>query len=246
VTDKFFGFFRLLDACVQSGCPVCRLVEDDGRRYLDALVYEQVNDPDTRRRIRGAWGFCNWHTWMLAETPNAPSGAAILYEDLVRSALDRLRRLRDRPVMFHVRRLRRMFALRRRPTIVELHRRRSACPACASGVEGERRYLSTLTLFVDDPQLAGAYAKSDGLCVPHQLAAVDLSPGTAELARLLDLTIRKWDALRGDLEGFIGKHDYRNRVPFTEAEASSYRRAFEVVAGRRGVWGSRMEPRREA
>src|SRR5215472_2076532 len=54
VTDKFFGFFRLLDACAQSGCPACRLVEDDGRRYLDALVYEQVNDPGTRRCIRAA------------------------------------------------------------------------------------------------------------------------------------------------------------------------------------------------
>ena len=246
MTDKFFGFFRLLDACGQSGCPVCRLVEDDGRRYLDALVYEQVNDPETRRRIRGAWGFCNWHTWMLLDTPNAPSGAAILYEDLVRSALDRFRRLRDHPVTFHVRRLRRMFALRRRPTIVELHRHRGACPACTWVAEVERRYLSTLTLFVDDPQLAPAYAESDGLCVPHQLAAVDLSPNTAELGRLLDLTIQKWDALRRDLEGFIGKHDYRNRVPFTEAEASSYRRAFEVVAGRRGVWGPRMNSRGEA
>lgn len=63
MTGKFFGFFRLLDACAKSGCPACRLVEDDGRRYLDALVYEQVNDPDTRRCIRAAWGFCNWHTW---------------------------------------------------------------------------------------------------------------------------------------------------------------------------------------
>jgi len=101
VTDKFFGFFRLLDACALNGCPACRLVEDDGRRYLDALVYEQVNDPDTRRCIRAAWGFCNWHTWMLLEIPNAPSSAAILYGDLLRVVLDRLRRMRELLVIGH-------------------------------------------------------------------------------------------------------------------------------------------------
>ena len=243
MTDKFFGFFQLLDACAETGCPACRLVEDDGRRYLDSLVYEQVNDPDTRRRIRAAWGFCNWHTWMLLETANAPSGAAILYEDLVRVVLGRLQRMRDGTATFVTRALPRVFAPRRRPTIVELRRRRSICPACAWGAEAEHRYLITLTLFVDDPQLVRAYAKSDGLCVPHLVAAVDLSPGTTELGRLLDLTMPKWDALRRDLDGFICKHDYRNRIPFTEAEASSYRRAFEMVVGRRGVWGADLHGR---
>jgi len=56
----------------------------------------------------------------------------------------------------------------------------------------------------------------------------------------------KWDALRRDLEGFVGKHDYRNRVPFTDAEASSYRRAFEMMAGRQGAWGSDLHDREAA
>lgn len=246
VTEKFFGYFRLLDACARSGCPVCSLVEDDGRRYLGALLYEQVTDPDTRRRIRAAWGFCNWHTWMLLEVPNAASGAAILYEDLVRISLDRIRRMRDGTTTFDTRTWSRLLARRRRPTIVELRRRRRSCPACAWVSEAEVRYLATLTRFVDDPQLARAHASSDGLCAPHLLAAVELSSGTVELGRLLDLTMLKWNALRRDLEGFVGKHDYRNRVPFTDAEASSYRRAFEMMAGRQGVWGSDLHDREAA
>ena len=246
VTEKFFGYFRLLDACARSGCPVCSLVEDDGRRYLGALLYEQVTDPDTRRRIRAAWGFCNWHTWMLLEVPNAASGAAILYEDLVRISLDRIRRMRDGTTTFVTRTWSRLFARRRRPTIVELRRRRRSCPACAWVSEAEARYLATLTRFVDDPQLARAHASSDGLCAPHLLAAVELSSGTVELGRLLDLTMLKWNALRRDLEGFVGKHDYRNRVPFTDAEASSYRRAFEMMAGRQGAWGSDLHDREAA
>jgi hypothetical protein len=214
VTEKFSGYFRLLDACARSGCPVCWLVEADGRRYLEAL--------------------------------NAASGAAILYEDLVRVSLGRIRRMRDGTATFVTRALSRLFTRRRRPTLVELRRRRRACPACAWVAEAEVRYLATLTRFVDDPQLARAHAKSDGLCAPHLLAAVELSSGTAELGRLLDLTMLKWDALRRDLDGFVAKHDYRNRIPFTEAEATSYRRAFETVAGRRGVWGSDLHDREAA
>jgi hypothetical protein len=234
VTQKFLSYFRLVDACARAGCPVCASLEEDGRRYLEALVYEQVTDPDTRRRLRASWGLCNWHAWMLLEIPTAAGGAAILYEDLVRVALGRFRRLRDRVRPFGA--LARLCRRLRRPAIVELRRRRSVCPACAWCATAEPAYLSTLTRFVDDPPLAEAYAKSDGLCVPHLLAAMEWEPGTPAIARLLESTLSKWEALRRDLEGFVGKHDYRNRAPFTEAEASSYRRAFDLMAGRRGVW----------
>ena len=237
MTGKFIGYFRLIDACAQTGCPVCRVVEEDGRRHLDAILYEQVNDPDTRRRLRASWGFCNWHTWMLLEVPSAKSGAAIIHEDLVRGLLHRLRRLRDRPLggawalAWPLRR-------RRRPAIVELGRRRKACPVCAWCAEAETGYVLTLIRFIDDPQFARAYAKSEGICVPHILAAVNLGAGTPGLTHLTDRALGKWEELRKDLDRFVSKHDYRNAEPFTEAEASSYGRAFEALCGRRGLWGN--------
>jgi hypothetical protein len=238
VTRKFIGYFRLVDACVQTGCPVCRAVEEDGRRHLDAIMYEQVNDPHTRRGLGASWGFCNWHTWMLLEVPSAKSGAAIIHEDLLRGLLHRLGRLRDRVPSGPRKALARLFRRHRRPTIVELARRRKACPVCAWCAEAETGYLLTLLRFSDDPQFARAYAKSDGICVPHLLDAVALGAGTPGLSHLFDRTLGKWEELRKDLERFVSKHDYRNQEPFTEAEASSYRRAFEAVSGRRGVWGN--------
>jgi len=62
--------------------------------------------------------------------------------------------------------------------------------------------------------------------------------GAPGLSHLLDRTLGKWEELRKDLDRFVRKHDYRNQEPFTEAEASSYRRAFEMLSGRRGVWGN--------
>lgn len=238
MTDKFIGYFRLVDACARAGCPVCRCVEEDGRRHLDAIMDEQVNDPDTRRRLHASRGFCNWHAWMLLEAPDAKSGAAIIYEDLIRVFLHRVRRLRDRAPSFRARALAGLVRRRLAPAVVELQRRRKACPVCAWCGEAETGYLLTLLRFIDDPQFARAYAKSEGICAPHLLTAVELGGGTRELARLLDRALATWDELRRDLDRFVGKHDYRNEEPFTEAEASSYRRAFEMLSGRRGVWGN--------
>lgn len=57
--ERFVGYVRLVDACGEPGCPVRRLVTHDSRRHLDAILYEQVTDSDTRRRLRGAWGCWN-------------------------------------------------------------------------------------------------------------------------------------------------------------------------------------------
>ena len=89
---KFIGFFRLIDACKSEGCPVCRCLEADTRHCLDTLLYERVNDPETRARLHASWGFCNWHGWMLRETPDSAFGSAILGEDLLRVLMRRFER----------------------------------------------------------------------------------------------------------------------------------------------------------
>ena len=95
VTEKFVGYYRLLEALDKPGCPICRCLLEDGRRHLDALLYEQVTDVETRRRLRAAWGLCNWHTWMLPTLGGGMTGAAILHEDLVRVCARRVDALRD-------------------------------------------------------------------------------------------------------------------------------------------------------
>lgn len=237
MTEKFIGYLRLVDACDRDGCPVCGCVAEDGRRHLDSIIYEQVNDPDTRRHLHASWGFCNAHTWLLLEIPCAKSGAAIIYEDLIRMFLHRLGRLRDRRPSRPAGPLARLFGRRPRPAIVELSRRRRACPVCAWCAEAEAGYILALLRYIDDPQFARAYARSKGICVPHMLDAIEAGAGTPGLGCLLDRTLAKWEEHRQNLDRFVSKHDYRNREPFTEAEASSYRRAFEMLSGGRGLWG---------
>jgi hypothetical protein len=129
--ERFIGYFRLIDACDASGCPVCRCVVRESRSHLDALLYEQVTEPDTRRAIRASWGFCNWHTWMLREIEQSIFGSAIIYEDLVRLALKRTQHLSDR--MARPARsgwLAALLGRRRARAPVDSYRQRAVCPAC--------------------------------------------------------------------------------------------------------------------
>jgi hypothetical protein len=247
--EKFIGYFRLAEACRAPGCPVCRCVADESRGHLDALLYEQVTDPDTRRAIRASWGFCNWHTWMLLEIANSLFGAAIIYEDLVTLALRRTERLGDRgrgqgrPSWLGV-----LLGRQRRPNVLELYRRRGVCPACTSAADTERHYLETLVKFVDDGDLQAAYARSDGLCLPHLFAAVEANGASPEMRTLVERTREKWASVGKDIASFVRKHDYRNREPYTEAESASYARAFEMLVGAKNLFENdvhaRTSPRR--
>jgi Family of unknown function (DUF6062) len=238
MSEKFVGFVRLVEACGQPGCPVCHCVKTSSRQYLDALLYEQVTDPDTRRRLRASWGFCNWHAWMLVEVRDAAFGAAIIYEDMIRLLLARVRRLGRRPLATRLASWFTAQSRRAHMAIVELYRRRLICPACEQAGQAEVRYLHAMVELVDDAELAAAYACSDGLCAPHTIRAIELCPGHPGLATLVSRTVAKWSRLREELESFEAKHDYRNTEPFTDSEATSYRRAFELLGGAPGLFGN--------
>jgi hypothetical protein len=238
---KFIGFFRLIDACGGPGCPVCRCLVADTRQYLDGLLYEHVNDPETRSRLRASWGFCNWHAWMLREASDPAFGSAILYEDMVRGGIRKVERLSGRVTGGGGRFIGWLHALvgrRRLPVLVELYRRRPMCPACRQTADSEERYIDSALRFVDDPQFDRAYRKSQGLCMPHALHALEVDRGRGAAEQLLSRTLPKWTELRKDLDQFVSKHEYRNRDPFTEAEGTAYVRAFEAMTGTPGLFPS--------
>ena len=173
MSDRFVGEVHLLEACGQPGCPVCRCVAQDSRQHLDGLLYELVTDPETRRRLRNSWGFCNWHTWMLLEIQGSRSGAAIIYEDLLGRLVEQgSPRRRDAGA----RAARGCRPLGPRAKVAR-GRLRQTCPACEDAAAAERRYLEAMLGSGDDADLQLAYARSDGLCGPHALRALASPPG---------------------------------------------------------------------
>jgi hypothetical protein len=214
----------------------------ESRGYLDALLYEQVTDPDTRRAIRASWGFCNWHAWMLLEIEHSIFGSAIIYEDLVKLALEQTEHLELANRSRRRGWLSTLIGGLPAPTAANLYLQRVMCPACTAAADTERRYLETLVGLITDDDLHAAYCQSDGLCVPHLFAALRRNGEHPEARLLVDLTRERWKRLGQELSSFVCKHDYRNRVSYTEAEVASYSRAFQMLAGARGVFGNDVHP----
>jgi hypothetical protein len=189
---------------------------------------------------------------MLPDLDVAATGAAIIYEDLLRvgrQRVDRLRRLGSAPsrrLLGPLRRLARgaRAGRDRRPT--EPYRRRPPCPVCASARDSEAHYLDTIVRFSDDAEFTRAYARSAGVCLPHAVAIVDTGRDTPGKQQLLGETLKKWDALRTDLAGFVRKHEYRSTERISEQEAAARTAAFETLAGARGIFGNDVHGRHPA
>jgi hypothetical protein len=246
--EKFIGYFHLIDACEHPGCPLCRCLEEDSRRRLTTLLYEHVTDLETRRQLRASWGLCNWHTWMVLDAGGA-TGVAIIYEDLIGVCRRRVDHLRDRVPSAGIRFLTWLGGIlgdmprRVLPRLVQRYRERARCVVCAELRLGEATYIATMLDFADDPEFVRAYRRSSGLCLPHVMATVAHRPGASGIATILDRTLAQWETIRSDLERFVAKHEYRNAEPINADEADACRRAFEALAGRRGVFGTDLQRR---
>ncbi len=237
IPPRFMRYFDLRDAFGKPGCPVCRLLEEGNRRYLDQLLYENVNDPGTRDLLRASRGFCNWHAWMLREILNSASGVSILYSDFLAEIIRSLKRRAERPPVASP--LRRFWArlsrLGDRPAR-PVPAPRPPCPAC-HGWPSETYDLQTLVVFLDDPEFSAAYERSDGLCLPHLEQALSPAPPAA-VARLLEMTLPRLEHLRWELEEFGRKRDYRFAEEERGEEGTAWLRAVEFFVGKPQVFGN--------
>ena len=212
----------LLEACARPGCPLCRVSLAFVRSYLESTMYERVNDEGVRAALRDARGYCNVHAWMLTEGYGVVLGTAIIQRDVLNAVLEatdvpRLRRGARQYAQEVLRRL--------RPT--------AECPACAHRRTMEDIAIQTLLKYLDDPQLAAALDKTDGLCLPHFSRALELVEDSGHLRRLLDFQRQALKGLCDELSELIRKHDYRFADEGFGEEGSSWLRATGIVSAER-------------
>lgn len=86
------AYYRLLEAFKTKGCPVCLLTENSIHRYMQSLLYESVNNPGVRRKLREGGGFCNNHAWSLKDMGDA-LGQSLIYEDLLQNTLNIIKKV---------------------------------------------------------------------------------------------------------------------------------------------------------
>ncbi len=140
----------LEEAFAEPGCPLCRLLAHKERRSLEALLWEQVNDPLTAERIARARGFCWEHTWALV-----PAGAAVHSHLGVAIVVERV--------------LRQAFQAWSTGALARWWTPQEPCPICVWLADAEVTLLeATAALLRRDPTFLTA--RPGLLCRPHATA----------------------------------------------------------------------------
>ncbi len=154
--------YEIVEAFGLSGCPLCRVLAVDERRWVDSFRREGKSSPEARRTFYAAGGFCRRHGWLLQQLAAEDGGGAAivrLYDPLVERDLAWLDRVADE--LEQSRRRRRVALERTRP-----------CPACVAADESLERKAHFLAEALLTAALREKYSASDGLCFVHLARAV--------------------------------------------------------------------------
>lgn len=223
-----FGFFDLLENFPKPGCAVCRLLQRDVERFLDTLLYEHTVDPASQNQFRASRGLCHDHTWLLTRSNNSLA-VAILYD----AVLDEVMRISERTSPERQGGLTRLFGSGAGSALADALAAQKPCPACVVRDDAERRYLEALGDYAADERLRPVFEASDGLCLPHFRSALPLMRDAANARIVLEVQMRKWTALKGELELFLHRMDAHYHETMG-AEATSWLRALARIAGEEG------------
>ena len=230
--------YKLLEACREKGCPVCRVEGQGVERYLDNQFYENVNSPKWRDGLRASLGFCHEHAWLgVNQRLGDALGFSIIYHDLVNSILKQLNQGSSsaRPAR------RGASLLGKVPEAVRdmIEKMRSAitprkrCSVCEHRDEITRNVLSVLAEELKTPKMVEALQASDGLCLPHLTQTLEYVKDVSSCKTLLTIQREKLEGLRTELAEFIRKNDYQNIKEGFGKEGDAWLRAVSIVVGGR-------------
>jgi hypothetical protein len=219
--ESSMRFFDLLEACHQTGCPICRLLQRDSGRFIDALTYEYSLDQETHRQYRASYGLCADHAARLSKSGHALN-VAVLTAAALDEALDHLERL-DAP---------RPGLMRSRSKLAQELEPRARCMACEQEATSLTHYLEALRAGMREDRFAAAFRESSGLCLPHVRSALTVIDRTSEADDFLSVQRAIWSRLLAQVREYVRKADANHAGdPITAAEATSWRRAVELLAG---------------
>jgi len=237
--NKSRSYFKLLEALANSTCPICALLLDDSRTYLDALFYESVLDVPTRMNLIKSFGFCSWHARQIPTLPAicAPNvGFSIFASDLLRKFIYLSRDL----LSAHQRKRTWKSWLEKKPrTLLSLIKERT-CPACDHLNRFETYHIEDLLDSLGDAEFFDAYKASPGICLPHLFILEESYPSHQNFSLLLEVQVAKAGALRDTLQEFIRKQDFRFSDQLTPEETTAWQRALDMLVGKPGIFANEM------
>lgn len=225
-----FLSYKILEACREPGCPICRLEQQGVERYLDNQLYENVNRPAWRNHLRASHGFCREHAWLAVNQRLGDAlGFSIIYHDIVNNLLNL-----SNEETGSARASRRGASVRNRvERVLAALTPRKRCPACEHRDELARDLLSALVEDLRTPEMTEALQASEGLCLPHMRLALGSVNDSSVYEVLLTLHRTKLESLKHELAEFIRKNDYQVIQEGFGKEGNAWLRAIGLVVGKR-------------
>ncbi|MCD6253482.1 MAG: hypothetical protein J7J80_03665 [Thermotogae bacterium] len=202
-----------------SGCPVCQLNLETVRKSAFSILYELVNDPGIRTRLREE-GLCSKHAGLLfqvlEESPDLGFlGISIILEDVLDHGT-KLNLFEQSP-----------YGRKKKG-----RKRSHECYFCRLEREANKRHISIFARMMTDHSERKIFERSESiLCLPHTVELANSLFGTPHFEEILRIQKEKLHTLSSFLKSFIAKHDYRNTIPFTQEEASAWKKALEIISG---------------
>jgi len=216
---------EILEACSQTGCPVCRIGAQTVRRQLKALFYEYVNDREMRANLVKSLGFCGEHTrLLLSHKITNTLKTSIIYEHLVKVIL---REFPASSANMQPKELSRKIS-----SFVSASDGLGECPACTRRDEAIKYTLSQITGALDNTTLVDALEKSDGFCFPHLSQLLLQTSKPDEVNFLLTLTKNKLEARQAEMAEVIRKNDHHfHSEGISQEEAIAWKKAMVMLSG---------------
>lgn len=229
-SDKGLPHHRLEEALREQreGCAVCRLVNQTGRRYLESLLYEDVNDPGVQAGFRESLGFCSRHAYLMLDVGDG-LGTSILYRAASRDLLERLSRTSDTPKPRAS--MRTLLGGKSDPETA-IPEPGTGCMVCRSEQSAEETYLRALLAGAEDGSLVALLDGPGAVCVRHLSRASAVGGGRLPRA-LVEATREALKDLEADLGLYVrhSNHDHRDE-PWGK-ERDSWKRIVAKMVGPR-------------
>jgi hypothetical protein len=224
---------NIKSACAKEGCPICRLVDQGVRHFVQGLFYENVNDPPVRAQLRASLGFCITHARMMLEPGMGEAlGISIIYHDILKALLNRLPDAisinSDQSPAFMRWLNRSEKSGDRFAGIDHALKVQAPCLVCEQQIKIEQLHLDALVTILAEDEFVTILAGSQGLCLPHFVRAMSTYGADKNAERLLQVQRDCIRNLQAELVEFVRKNDYRFSDEGFGQESDAWKRALRL------------------
>ncbi len=205
---------RLKETLIEEGCPICNIKAREEARSLKHLLYEMVNDPNTRKKLRDSLGFCKWHSLMLEKMIEKNIvvdrlGITIIYKDILEYYLKILEKENGNFT-------------------------RGECIICNLGKTVEQDYLIELYQWIieDCESFLEEYNRGKAIfCHKHYLLLNKKLKNNECKRKLYLIQKSKIEKIIRKMEAYINKSRYDSLRKPDISESAAYLKAIEIVNG---------------